>query len=217
MMETVRGNTALHIAARSGSAEAVRALLYGINAEMWQRARLLWIAYLKPNDGQLLHLSKDMTRLLASYLMRDCLSTNKLVRVKNHDGYTALELAMKDRCNGDVVKLLLNHSAAEIIQESPLGSALHAAAAYGLGERCRMLVRTAGDVNALNRRGETPLYRACCAYPETSETVKTLLALNADPTIAAHDGHTPLDEAVARHYKDSADLIKKFLLKRNAH
>lgn len=77
---TVRGNTPLHIAARSSQAGCVRALLRGTNQDMWERARLLWVALRKPNDGCALScLPRDMVRLLTSHLMRDCPSTNKVL------------------------------------------------------------------------------------------------------------------------------------------
>jgi hypothetical protein len=54
-----------------------------------------------------------------------------------------------------------------------LGSPLHYAAAKGSPEACELLLRMKSDnVNCTNMRGETPLFRACCAYPESAETVK---------------------------------------------
>lgn len=213
MLKTVRGNTALHIAARSGQSEAVRVILRSLSEEMWQRARLLWVACKKPNDGQSFpRLPPDMIRLLTYYLMRDCLSTNAMICHTNNDGATALDLAMKNR-ETEVVKLLLNQASASTIREGVLGSPLHAAAAYGIGEGCRLICRTTADANTLNRRGETPLFRACCAYPETEATVKCLLSLRADPTIRANDGRSPLEEAEARKYTKSAKLIKDALIK----
>ena len=55
----------------------------------------------------------------------------------------------------------------------------------------RLLVSAGADVNAANVDGDIPLM--FCA---TGETMRTLLELGADPSIAANDGYTALHSAV---------------------
>lgn len=107
--------------------------------------------------------------------------------------------------------MLLSQGSLKCLKGGALGSALHVAAANGVGEQAvRMLAREAGHVNDLNERNETPLFRACCAYPEAEETVCVLLELGADWTIKATSGKTAYDEADARHYRKSCEAIMRF-------
>lgn len=205
-LPTVRGNTPLHIAARQGSVDCVRVLVRHSNTEMWARVRLLWIALRVPNDGCTLRLTPDVTRLLTSYLMRDSLATNKYVLTHNSEGKSALSLAMSNS-QRDVVPLLLHSTTLNSLNDSPLGTPLHVAAAVGMASVCRLLVRTGAFINALNQRHETPIYRACCAYPEAEETVAALLQLGADWDVRANSGASPRDEAAARGYVKTVALL----------
>ncbi len=115
-----------------------------------------------------------------------------------------------------MIPLLLSQGSLRALKGSALGSALHVAAANGLGEQAlRMLVLEAGEINQVNHRDETPLYRACCAYPEADETVRVLLELGADWTITADNGKSPLEEAQARLYHLSCTHITDAIAAKN--
>lgn len=213
MARTVRHNTPLHIAARANQPECVSVLLRAGNCG-WERARLLWIAYCKDRHSNpacaLNVLPRDMIRLLSVYLMRDSLEFNRLILATNSDGLVPLEYAFK---NGARKVFALLVSPATVAQlRGVMGSPLHYAAAKGATEAVVLLLRMKGEnVDERNHRKETPLYRACCAFPEAADTVEVLLKHGADPTIAASDGKTPYQEAIARRYAASAQLINKAL------
>lgn len=87
LARTARGNTPLHIAARSDKAECCKVLLRAGN-DGWAKCRLLWIALRKDRftnpSCAISVLPKDMIRLLSSYIMRDGFDFNK-VRSEEED------------------------------------------------------------------------------------------------------------------------------------
>lgn len=210
MLLTVRGNTACHIAARADKAECLRLVLQKSN-EMWLRVRLLWVAFYKPTAGSILNkLPKDMIRYLARMLMQDNVTFNKVITMRNGDGLTALEYAVQNNARS-CYSLLVSPVTVKAIS-SVLGNPLHYAAAHGCMEACDILIKIdPWSINELNMRNETPLYRACCAFPECPSVVKLLLNKGADATLKAKCGKTALEEAEARKYVASAKLIRERL------
>jgi len=204
--KTCRGNTPLHIAARSNQLECTKVLLRFAN-DMWTKVRLLWIACYKPTEDSLMSkLPQDVLRLIAKILMRDSVSFNKLILNVNNENLTAFEYALKNNAR-KIIPLLV--TPATVMQISGyLGSPLHYSAHAGSVEATVLLVKLGCNVNARNSRGETPLFRACCSYPEATETVKTLLELGADASVVASNGKTAEDEARARRYGMSVTLLE---------
>ncbi len=213
MMPTARGNTPLHIAARSNSVACVQVLLRAGNKN-WAQCRLLWIALRKDRFNNpvcaLNVLPKDMIRLLTVYIMRDGFDFNKMILATNDDHLIPLEYALKCGARQCVPLLITPATITQV--GSVLGSPLHYAAAKGSPEACALLakMRCCG-INDRNDRGETPLYRACCSYPESAETVETLLKLGADPSLGAKNGKLPVDESDARKYHASSKAIREHL------
>ena len=93
--------------------------------------------------------------------------------------------------------------------DARLGSPLQYAAAKGEADACKLLLRRGNDmdVNLLNDKRETPLYRACCGYPESVETVQVLLDNGADPFVRSKVDKTARDEAEARKYFECVRII----------
>jgi len=209
---SIQGNTALHIAARSGQQKSVQIILQLANKE-WTKVRLLFIASSHPSkDSILSRLPKDVIYCLSVVLSRFCVSLNKLLAMQNRPGLTALDIAMKNRLK-QTIPHFLSRVTAQSAVSSRMGSTLHSAAENGCPEVCQALIDLGGDINKLNERGETPLYRACCSYPEAATTVKLLLSHKADPSIVAKCGNTAFDEATNRKYHTSAQYIKDFQTK----
>lgn len=209
LLTTCRGNTALHIAARSNQGECAKLLLRYSNA-MWSHARLLWINYQYPDpDSYFSMLPKDMIGEITILLAQDCLTFNKILSLTNHEGVTALEYAMKTRSK-NVYPFLMSPLTVRSIR-GVMGSPLHYAADCGAGEACEMLLKLGCDGNQRNHRGETPLYRACCTYPENSDCVKVFLKYGVNATIVDNGGQSALDMAKARKYFSCVKLIEQYL------
>lgn len=227
---TIRGNTALHIAARSNQGECAKILLrygnsfhsfysYSSGNAMWIRVRLLWIANHHPPEDSLLNmLPKDIIGEISLALSRDCVSFNKLLEITNSEvghsraflifkGATALELAMRNRAHKVIPHLVSPFTVNSI--RSVMGSPLHFAADCGATAACKLLLELGCEMNKLNHRGETGLYRACCSYPENEECVKVFLDFGADPWLADLEGKTALDMARSRKYWNCVDLLEE--------
>lgn len=176
---------------------------------MWNRVRLLWIAHNYPPEHSPLNiLPKDIIGEISLALSRNCISFNKLLSIKNNQGYTALELAMKSRAS-TVLSHLVSPFTVNNIQNA-MGSPLHFAADSGSTAACRLLLSSGCEINKRNHRGETGLYRACCTYPENEECVQVFLDFGADPFIQDNHGKTALNMAESRKYFSCAKRIKLY-------
>lgn len=209
---TNRNNSALHIAARANQVECARVILRAGDTG-WSKTRLLWLAFQqsKQPDHECLfaYLPYELIATLAVILSHLCLAFNELVQYRNIDNLTALELAMKN--NARKLFPLLCTSVTVQGLNGPMGSPLHYAAAYGCHEAVKMLLSMGADVNEMNQRKETPLFRACCCYPESSKTVRTILEFYPDANIQDQTDITPLVMAQRKEYNKSAKLIERYL------
>lgn len=207
-LTTCRENTPLHIAARANKPECVKILLRHANM-MWLKIRLLYsVAHWPPAHGCLLTmLNRDVITLISIMLVQDCISFNELVLKKNSDGYTALEYAMRNQSHACIPLLVSPITVRQL--RGVMGSPLHFAAERGSREACELLLKMDAEINQRNARGETPLFRACCAYPEAESAVALFLEWGADFSIKANSGRTAEDEAAARKYYKSVALIKE--------
>jgi ankyrin repeat protein len=203
--QSSRGNLPLHIAARSNNPKCCEILLKATSD--WERSRLLWIAFLKPNDDCMISkMPRDMIRMLHQYSSRNNAEFNKMMLAKNNDNLSPLEYAFKNNAR-KCLPILITPLTVQSI--GIMGNPLHYAAAKGSLEGVQLLLNTKEVyVNALNNRNETPLFRACCAYPECADVVKLLLENGADYGLKATSNSTALIEATNRNYRESAALIR---------
>lgn len=99
----------------------------------------------------------------------------------------------------DTVDVLLRHEAT--LQDRDGDTPLHVAAAHNAVEMVRHLLARGAQVNAVNRKGQTPLHQLAgqvnpVDLEKQREMVDLLLAKGADPSIADHEGRTPVHEAI---------------------
>ncbi|MDR6906399.1 ankyrin repeat protein [Agromyces sp. 3263] len=90
------------------------------------------------------------------------------------------------------------------------GISIIPAAERGHVEYLRRVLQTDIDVNHVNDLGWTALLEAVIlgdGGPRHRETVRVLLHAGADPSIADHDGVTPLEHARSRGYAQIAALL----------
>jgi cytohesin len=114
-----------------------------------------------------------------------------------------------------VVDLLLAHEADAAAAMKDGGTALHAAAALSLTNIMTKLVRSGADINACGRNNETPLHRAVEQLNNTA-TVQLLLKLGADIIRSCDGSPTPLERAMIRQDRDSANLLREHYPKKLA-
>ena len=134
-----------------------------------------------------------------------------MVLATNSDGIIPFEYALKNGARSCVPLLVTPATVAQM--RGALGSPLHYAAARGSAETCALLLKMRGtDVNERNARRETPLFRACCAYPEAADTVAVLLQHGADPSLGDAFGRLPVNESDARKYHNTSAMLRAHVL-----
>lgn len=85
-------------------------------------------------------------------------------------------------------------------------TALHHAIDRRAEDAVRELVNGGADVNALDRWGNNPLWRAVYHAPATSGIVELLLEHGADPTVKNHHGAGPID--LAHSFADDHEIAE---------
>ncbi|WP_353288877.1 ankyrin repeat domain-containing protein [Wolbachia endosymbiont (group A) of Pogonocherus hispidulus] len=228
----------LHLLAKNGSCEAVKAIL--THVEKCHSGKLREVVNIENNQGQTpLHIAAENGWLnIVKYLISKGANTN----AKDKYGRTPLHIAAK---NGefDMVKYLINeganvnakdkfdstplHSAAEngelsivrylinkgaYVTKDKVGrTLLHHSALYGSSDVAEYLIQEGAHIDAMDEDGNTPLHFA--AMMEEVDTAKVLLKHNADVNAKNKDGDFPLHLAVIAVGKKVA--VAKILLKCN--
>lgn len=128
-------------------------------------------------------------------LVRGLLSADaSLATAYSNDGFTALHFAAYFGANRTIDALLEAGAHIEAVTHNFLANMpLHAAAAGGRTEACRLLLRHGADPNAKQHGGFTPLMSA--AFNNNRELVEMLIARNANFDIRSDEGKTAADVA----------------------
>lgn len=209
---TLRGSTALHLAAGDAACAAVllragadvqardasgRTPLHrAVRAGRLDVARLFLEAGVDPNtgdcDGQTpLHVA---ARNGALNLARLLLDHGASVDASGLYGETALHVTSQTG-RPELVRLLLDAGAPPSPRDEFGTTPLHRAVAAGHDRVARLLIRRGADVNAPDVNGTTPLHLA--ARTGSADLLDALLEHGADPTARNALGRTPLAEARA--------------------
>jgi ankyrin repeat protein len=193
------GNTALHLAAGRGYAEIVRILLSHSKAELNMK-------------GQ-----RDMTPLLLALsrghaeIVKYLLEAGADVTLANEIGNAALHQAAGGG-HGEIVRILLSHSKAELNVRGQRGmTPLLLALSWGHAEIVKYLLEAGADVTLANEAGNTALQQA--VELDQAEIVRILLSRSkAELNVRGQGGMTPLLLALSWGHAE----IVKYLLEAGA-
>ena len=117
-----------------------------------------------------------------------------LAEAYSSDGFTALHFAAHFGSLGAIEVLLGQGAAIEAVTRNFLSNVpLHAAAAGGRIEACRLLLRHGADPNARQHGGFTALMTA--AFANNRELAELLIARNADIEVRNDEGKSAADVA----------------------
>jgi ankyrin repeat protein len=123
------------------------------------------------------------------------------------DGFTALHFAAYFGATDAMAALLDAGASTEAVTKNFLTNMpLHAAAAGGRIEACRLLLERGADVNARQHGGYSVLHSPC--FVNNREMAELFLAHGADPSAAADDGKTPADVASQQGNIELAALLR---------
>ncbi len=128
-------------------------------------------------------------------VVRDLLARDRaLATAYASDGFTALHFASYFGSTGAMSALLQGGANIEAVTRNFLANMpLHAAAAGGRIEACRLLLRSGADPNAKQHAGFTPLMTA--AFANNRTLAELLIARNANVDLRNDDGKTAADVA----------------------
>ncbi|KAI0602826.1 ankyrin repeat-containing domain protein [Biscogniauxia sp. FL1348] len=112
---------------------------------------------------------------LISYLLEHREEVDELVKLKNNDGETPIDLAAKN-LHGDTVACLLKHDDSQLISEDDTRGwkSLHWAARYGRLDLVRIMVTHGADVSELDTNEHTAADIARGLRPESIELLEWL-------------------------------------------
>ncbi|XP_064605463.1 E3 ubiquitin-protein ligase MIB1-like [Liolophura sinensis] len=119
-------------------------------------------------------------------------------------GHTALQAASQ---NGhmEVIKSLIKHSVDMEIEDKDGDRAVHHAAFGDEPAVIELLHRGGADLNARNKRRQTPLHIG--VNKGHISVVKTLLGLSCHPSLQDSEGDTPLHDAISKKRDDMLALL----------
>jgi ankyrin repeat protein len=143
------------------------------------------------------------TGAVVAHLTRD----RSLIAAYSHDGWTPLHLAAYFGHRDVVEDLLKRDASVDAWSKNGLANQpLHAAAAGGEVEVCRLLVEAGADVNARQHGAYSPLHEA--AQNGNRPLVELLLDNGADRAARAVNGDTPAALAMKAGHSALAALLK---------
>ncbi|PQE22096.1 Ankyrin repeat-containing domain protein [Rutstroemia sp. NJR-2017a BVV2] len=188
--ETDDGNTPLHIAIRKGDSEIVTKLLIA-GADVEKQSQ----------DG---HTPLHIAAYAHPDIVDKLLEAGAKVNIQDKEGKTPLYHAAYGGYLWTVTKLVEKKADVQIPCVDGW-SPLHAAADNG--QVSEFLLQNSADVNAVDKRGWTPLMRA--AYWKGVDAVKVLLKYQANLDLQTDDGKTALHVATNKENSTIVELLLK--------
>uniref|UniRef100_A0A8C3DMI3 Uncharacterized protein n=1 Tax=Corvus moneduloides TaxID=1196302 RepID=A0A8C3DMI3_CORMO len=190
----LRGETALHMAARAGQVEVVRCLLRN-GALVDARAR---------EEQTPLHIASrlgktEIVQLLLQHMAHpDAATTN---------GYTPLHISAREG-QLDVASVLLEAGASHSMSTKKGFTPLHVAAKYGSLEVAKLLLQRRACPDSAGKNGLTPLHVA--AHYDNQKVALLLLEKGASPHATAKNGYTPLHIAAKKNQMQIATTLLNY-------
>uniref|UniRef100_A0A8B9CKA1 Ankyrin 2 n=1 Tax=Anser brachyrhynchus TaxID=132585 RepID=A0A8B9CKA1_9AVES len=190
----IRGETALHMAARAGQVEVVRCLLRN-GALVDARAR---------EEQTPLHIASrlgktEIVQLLLQHMAHpDAATTN---------GYTPLHISAREG-QVDVASVLLEAGASHSMSTKKGFTPLHVAAKYGSLEVAKLLLQRRASPDSAGKNGLTPLHVA--AHYDNQKVALLLLEKGASPHATAKNGYTPLHIAAKKNQMQIATTLLNY-------
>ena len=176
----LQGNTALSIAAKSGSSAVVSILLANNNLDLDINSK-------NENGNTALILaakSDDSNDIVDQLLTRGADSS-----IKDYEGGGTALMRAVDSGQTSTVEIFLNHNVETNCLDDLGRGLLHSAAANENGTIVRLLIDLGLDKNAQDKKGRTPLHDA--SRHGQPEIAKLLLDLGANPYITDESERTP--------------------------
>jgi len=172
------------------------------------------------NKDTLLHYPKDKEEALK--LIEEGMDVN----VKNKDGMTPLHTAAING-KGEVVELLIQHgaivNAVDNVKNTPLHYALNQENDTVSDEKYLRTIKTlhenGADIEASNKKGNTPLLVATKHLEASEEHIKFLLENGANPNAVNQEGNTALHKVVSlssKFLEKDTSLVIKMLISNGA-
>ncbi|KAK7929418.1 hypothetical protein WMY93_005813 [Mugilogobius chulae] len=199
-IRNIRGETALHMAARAGQMEVVRCLLRN-GAFVDAMAR---------EDQTPLHISSrlgktDIVQLLLQHMAHpDAATTN---------GYTPLHISAREG-QVETAAVLLEAGASHSLATKKGFTPLHVAAKYGSLDVAKLLLQKKALPDDIGKNGLSPLHVA--AHYDNQEVALLLLDKGASPHVTAKNGYTPLHIAAKKNQTNLALALLQYGAETNA-
>ncbi|XP_061569232.1 ankyrin-2 isoform X1 [Cololabis saira] len=193
-VRNIRGETALHMAARAGQMEVVRCLLRN-GALVDAMAR---------EDQTPLHIASrlgktDIVQLLLQHMAHpDAATTN---------GYTPLHISAREG-QVETAAILLEAGASHSLATKKGFTPLHVAAKYGSLDVAKLLLQRKAAADDAGKNGLTPLHVA--AHYDNREVALLLLDKGASSHATAKNGYTPLHIAAKKNQTNIALALLEY-------
>ncbi|XP_037328542.2 ankyrin-2 isoform X1 [Pungitius pungitius] len=193
-VRNIRGETALHMAARAGQMEVVRCLLR--NGAL--------VDAIAREDQTPLHISSrlgktDIVQLLLQHMAHPDASTT--------NGYTPLHISAREG-QVETAAVLLEAGASHSLATKKGFTPLHVAAKYGSLDVAKLLLQRKALPDDAGKNGLTPLHVA--AHYDNQEVALLLLDKGASPFATAKNGYTPLHIAAKKNQTNIASALLQY-------
>ncbi|KAK7094405.1 uncharacterized protein [Littorina saxatilis] len=187
------GDTALHVASRSGQTQAASIL-----------TQLIANVNVKNKKGETpLHCAAKAgnTDVASVLILRGA-----AVDLKDGDGSTPLHTAAFNGCT-EMVRLLLEKRGSVGRKDKCGATALHKACENGHTDTARLLLETGASVGMKDKFGATALHKVC--ENGHTDTARLLLEHRSRVNVKDRGGRTPLHKAIKSGYTDTVYFLLK--------
>ena len=190
------GETALHVAARSGDARMVSILLHA-NTDLELENR-------EGDTALSIAVGASHCPIVTTLIERGANTAHT-----NHEGSTCLHSVW----SAEIASILISNGAPVNAVDLQMKTPLHCTIENEDGTDITQCLLSAGaDVNARDESGRTPFHMVCELSYQT-ETLQLMLNYNPDMSLVDGNGHTPLQIAKLNYSDKTAVILEDYLSK----